>query len=431
MNNNKSILCEVCNSGINLRYQVGFIENFDIKFCCPECGSPITITINLGVPPKIEHHLKNAVSTYEPFEKMKFSVQTSSEFVTPKDFSNPHNKLLLDPEKQVPEFLMSPFIQSRFILGPKNLIEFQTHCRRGLLYKENFNIYERLNFLYFSESTYFVAELNKQLNLVGLNNIKVENNKKSMLNGIYQFNIRYFDGFLCSNEFICKNKVILDNIKKLKQDNKKQFEELIDYFTSNKLIDIYERRILRTINNYIINFNQFIPSINLKYLNDNKELEYILNNYTTRTIFFDDIKNIYLEVYENLLEIYNVVMALDNIFYRNDFKKMPPRPTSLHFLRNNKVDSLSDFMSLNKGCKTHYLNSNEVFNTLMPNLNSKLRNVIGHESWEYDEVTQKIKFENTEQDKFLLEYAFECYSMLVNCVAIYKLLIDIKYNSLN
>ncbi|MGL5559193.1 MAG: hypothetical protein ACRDC3_08600 [Paraclostridium dentum] len=431
MNNNKAILCEVCNSGINLRYQVGFIENFDIKFCCPECGSPITINIKLCDPPKIEFSLKNAVSTSEHFEKMKFSVQTSSEFVTPKDFTNPHNKLLSDSENQIPDFLMPPFIQSKFILGTKNLIEFQTHCKRGLLYKEKFNIYERINFLYFSESTYFISELNKQLNLVGLSNIKVENNKKSMLNGIYQFNIRYFDGFLCSGEFALKNEVILNSIKKLKKDNKKQFDELIDFFTSNKLIDIYERRILRTINNYIINFNEFIPSINLKYLNDNTKLEYILSNYTTRALLFDDIKNIYLEVYENLLEIYNVVMALNNVFYRNDFKKMPPRPKSLNFLRGNKVNLLSDFMSLNKGCKTRYLNNSEIFNTLMPNLNSNLRNIIGHESWEYDEITQKIKFENTEQDKFLLEYAFECYSMLVNCVAIYKLLIDIKYNSLN
>ena len=66
----------------------------------------------------------------------------------------------------------------------------------------------------------------------------------------------------------------------------------------------------------------------------------------------------------------------------------------------------------------------------MPNLNNKIRNVIGHEDWEYDEYNQKIKYGNNTQEKYLLEYAYECYSMFLNCVAIYKLIVDIKYNNL-
>lgn len=430
MNINQGILCDVCNSSINFRYQIGFINYIKFKFCCPECGCPIYMEIKFKSsdnmsPPQITPSIKNATFTTENIQNMKFSIQASSEHITTKNLINPYN----NPSHNFND-IMSPFIQSKIILGGDNLIKFKEHCLRGLSAKKNLNIYERLNSLFFSKSNHFVPEINKQLSSLNLSDIIVKNNELSMLEGIYNFNIRYFNNFLCEGEFTKINNIILENIKIIKEKNITEFNNLIAKFNENNLLNIYEKRILRTINNYIDHFEELIPAMSLKYVKDINNLSNIFENFTTRTITFNDIKNIYLEVYENLLEIYDLIIALNNIFYRNNFNSMCERPTSLSFLRSNNVEYLDDFENLNKGCKIHYLRNNEIFNNLMPNLNNKIRNVIGHEDWEYDEYNQKIKYGNNTQEKYLLEYAYECYSMFLNCVAIYKLIVDIKYNNL-
>lgn len=430
MNINQSILCDVCNSGINFRYQVGFVEDIKIKFCCPKCGTPININLKIQqFPQRIIPTIKNASFTEENFQTMEFSFQASSEYVTPKSFLNPYNTFS-DSNPYLIFNLLSPFIQAQSILGGDNLIKFKEHCLSGISSKKYFNIYERLNYLFFSKSPYFVSEINKQFKSLGVNDIKVENNDKSMLEGIYYFNIRYFDSFLCNGYFEEKNKIILENINLLKEKNIDEFNKLVEKFTEDNKINTYEKRILRTIDNYINHFEELIPAISLNYLKDPDSLNAVFSSFTTRTMTFSDIKNIYLEVYENLLEIYDLIVALNNIFYRNDFNTMHKRPKSLGFLKSNNVKYLDDFSNLNKGCKLHYLKIDEVFNKLMPNLDNKMRNTIGHESWEYDEYSQKIKSENNIQEKSLLEYAYECYNMFLNCVVIYKLIVDIKYNKL-
>lgn len=429
MNHNQAIRCSVCNSGINVRVQVGYDESNKVRFCCPECGIPINVEVvfkNTGKSmPYVTYDAKNASVVEENFEEMQYAIQASKHYITTKDTSNPHNDVNV-------QGIFSPFLQMRKYLG-KSIINFQTHCKMGLDASNKFHVYERINKLYSLRSKYFVDNINKSFDEKNIDK-KVKDTERSMLEGIYFFNIHYFNHFLVPGEFAEKNKIINTAIADIKKRNLSEFNKMVKVFCSNGTIEIYEKKLLRTIDSYIKKFRYFMPAISLKYLLSNVDKDDLFSNFTIRTMTFYDIKNVYIEVYENILDVYSVVIALNNIFYRDLYYKMGdmPKELSSNYFKKNKVKSLDDFMHLTNGCKIHYLKEKEIFNTLMPKLNNKLRNMLGHESWIYDDSLQKISSNIVLKDKVkayekdLLEYAYECYDMFLNVVTMYKLVIDIR-----
>lgn len=431
MNHNQSIRCSVCNSGINVRIQAGYEESTKIRFCCPECGIPINVeavfkVLDKGMINVSYNDLRNAYLVEEDLSEMKYAIQASNHYITTKNILNPHNT------ESFGQDIFSPFIQMRSYLGD-NIIKFQAHCKVGIDATNKFHVYERINKLYSLRSKYFIDNINKAFDEENIDK-RVGNTEQSMLEGIYFFNIYYFNRFLVPGEFAEKNKIINTVIADIKKKNSNEFNKMVKAFCSNGTIEIYEKKLLRTIDSYIKKFRCFMPAISLKYLLSNIDKNDLFRKFTIRTITFYDIKNIYLEVYENILDVYNVAIALNNIFYRNSYFKMGnmPKELSSNYFKKHKIKSLDDFMHLTNGCKIHYLKEDEIFNELMPKLNNKLRNMLGHESWIYDDSIQKISSNIVTKDKAkiyekdLLEYAYECYGMFLNVVTMYKLVIDIK-----
>lgn len=442
MNINQGIKCDVCDSEINLRIEVGLNEYECIRFLCPECGIPIDCDVrfgfNKGQPPNVlDTKIQNAIFIDE-FKNADFSIQYSGIYFTYKDTKNPHKELLSSVKLEKNVF--TPFIQSRTFFGGDNCIKFQNHIKKIYYGLNNINNFKKMNTLYYQNSTYYIKEINK---IRDKKNLKlISDNDVSKFQSLYYYNIEYLNLFIKEDEFNPININITNDIKAVKEKNLEEFKKFINYlFVNNDFINSYQLRLNKLILNYIEKFRYFIPAIGVEYLADNYKSENnisaeLLENYTIRTATFNDIKSLYLEGYENLIEVYSILIGLNNINHRNKFDRFNTFSDMDHYVprqirRHSKIQisSFTEFNTLNKGLRLYYIDGGELFNKYMPKFKSKFRNSIGHENWHYDLSSQMIIYKdnmNNEYKYSLLEYAHECYLIYVKLISVYKILMDIN-----
>ena len=448
MNVNQGIECDVCKTKINLRFQVGLNKSEFIKFLCPECGIPIECSIIILLNNTtvncitkdgklFDSSIKNA-KFIDCFAEADYSIQCSGIYFTYKDIQNPHKSLLLSNTFE--HNLLSPFMQCNIYMGSENLMKFQTHVKKIYYALDNVNQFEKINALYYSNNKYYLNEINNIR--IKQNLEKISDDDISKVYSLYFFSISYLKLFIKEGEFNSINTNIINDINIIKKNNLVEFINLLNYFfVDNDFINKYQQKINKTINNYIEKFKYFIPAIGLEYLsskykNGNNISNDILDNYTIRTATFNDIKSLYLETYENVIEVYDILVALNNINHRNNFDKFNnfsnmknSIPNKIKKNPNLQVSSFKEFGKLNKGLKLYYIDEGELFDKYMPILESKFRNSIGHESWSYDLKTQMINYTDNQNNVFnysFLEYSYQCYSIFVKLISIYKILIDLN-----
>lgn len=118
-------------------------------------------------------------------------------------------------------------------------------------------------------------------------------------------------------------------------------------------------------------------------------------------------------------------IALNNIKYRGNFKSVQPI--------KEQIKNLDDFIVATKGTRYHYCNSAEVYvDKLNLQVNSKLRNAIGHNDVEYNTITQKITYLPDPKDrskqltKYLLEFENESIHLIQAIIVISEYLYRLR-----
>lgn len=213
-------------------------------------------------------------------------------------------------------------------------------------------------------------------------------------------------------------KRILKSYKKLKATNKINYEKLLKFFEND--IDKFEKRIRQTLNIFINNYNCFIPILLLEYIDKNKIKE-IYDKYAITTVYFEEVRSLYLRIYENVMEISSLFIGLNNIMYREDYAKIDDT------IINNK-NSIQQYKKMSKGNKIKYTSKNEIFNLIIPEFDKDIRNAIGHEDIEYDVFNQKLIYDGGEI--YLIEYVYNVWKCYELCFLMYQVIINIKLDTL-
>jgi len=211
----------------------------------------------------------------------------------------------------------------------------------------------------------------------------------------------YFIGAL-RNEVI-SDLSLSDSVLKLSPD---QIDLLIDFLNSYEGYSLKELQtaIYKTYDEFISVYSSLIPAIFLQYC-DQDAIDFDTEGTTTSS--FDTIKQFSLDAYETLGNLLIVPVALNNVKYRNDYKKCA--------VVDNQSKALDDYISFqSKARRYHYCDDSELYTKeLRVVLNSKLRNAIGHNDIKYDSVSQEITYtpdprDRTKQEKtYLLEFENE------------------------
>lgn len=403
--------CDVCGSIINLKWQVGHIEYAPVSIVCAECKTVlkfVLITNQKDITIDMKSKNVSRVTQSEP----DFIAETSSELLTYK---------ITRQRKVLPG--MTPFMRTIGMLGSEGYQSYNDSFLKGIGAFQNFNhIYHRINDLYYNGN---IKYLETQLSdYIDINKAGDTLSHLEVIEHLYRFNVLYYTNFFKTNELGNLNQKNLKMMKVLRGDKKDKYDRFLTEYCTDEMLKEYDSRIYRSINLILDDFYLFLPATLLSYIDEDIHPE-VLDDYTLTTTNFEDIKNIYMSVYENLLNIYDLVILLNNILERDSYKVFPAVADV-----NKNINTINQFKKLTKGNKLKFIERNKYYDTLMPDFNGKIRNAIGHESWEYEPFEHKVIFKKENGtialEMYLLEFVYECWKLCGKCIAIYKVIQDIK-----
>lgn len=401
---NIHLKCDVCETIINLKWQVGHVEEAPVSIVCPDCLTVLKFILYVNND-KISINFKSKNATQVSQTEPKYYAETSSELLTFK-ISNQHS---IRPG-------LTPFIRSFHMIGEK-YEDFQKNFMGAIyIHKEKNHIFERINELYLNKNKkHLTLELKKQLEIEAISSFSDED----IIRNLYLFNIRYFNVFFHNSDFNSLNKKILEKMEYLKTNRNEVFNKfLVNQCSSDKLLG-YDRKLYRTISSILKNYYYFIPATFLNYVRE-EDIDQIYKDYTLTTTNFLDVKDIYITIYENLIDVYELILMLNNILERGSYQQMP----NGIIINNKEVNTLKKYNKLAKAHKLKFVGLKEGFNIFMPEFERKIRNAIGHEDWDYIAYEHKVKY--GDEEIYILEYVYKCWCMFEKIISIYKIIQDVK-----
>ncbi|OPA77532.1 hypothetical protein BVG16_13860 [Paenibacillus selenitireducens] len=404
MVSNILVKCDVCEAIINLKWQVGHIDEAPVSIVCPDCLTVLKFTLYTNNE-EVTIDLKSKNATPVKRTTPKYYAETSSELLTFK-ISNQQNI--------IPGY--TPFIRSTQMIGLDKYAAFHESFMRAVyIHKEHNHIFERINELYLNNNIkYLSLELAKQLDIEVTDSFSNE----EIIRHLYSYNINYFNTFFHNSDFEEFNSQILEKMNLMKTNRYEEFNKFLIDQCSNEVLLGNDKKLYRTISSILSNYYYFIPATFLNYLPEG-EIDQIYKDYTLTTTNFLDVKDIYITVYENLIEVYQLLLMLNNILERGNHSLMPDIK-----IDGKEINTLAKYQKLSKAHKLKFVELNEGFNIFMPKFERKIRNAIGHENWEYIPYEHMVKYGTDEV--YILEYVYNCWSMFEKIISVYKIIQDVK-----
>lgn len=403
--------CDVCGHITLVRAQYGWLDSHPIRYTCGHCkilikGIAILDQDNADFRIKIEN-----ATLVSPENEADFYIETSGELLTEK--LQPFNS-------ETHWYIPPPFFQGLWAMddpsNPQSSYEkfdkFKQHVMRFLyMIKNDWPRIRRINELWHHENhEYLVQEIRKVLPKTQF----PMNNRLEYLRAVH-FVTRLFVQPITNYDH---NEFIFNELKNLLEQNPANLLELSKYYQDH--YRRYDKRILRTIEHFSEVFIYLIPAYGLTYYHEIPEELYEEKGMTTAA--FEDIKEFYIDTYELVAEILPIIVGYNNSKYRNDFKKMSDTKPKYEF---------DKFFEAPKGKKIEYVDGTEMFDYLIAegSIDNKVRNAIGHNTYEFDGVNQLIKYDPVGKNNpsdirsiYLVQFASKCLSIFQTVIHIWELL---------
>lgn len=407
--------CDVCGSIILTRTQIGHLEEYPIRIHCAKCGILISGEFHQNpAVPQFEISFENA--TEVPMQDPDYYIEISGELLTEK--IRPFNKT-------EDEFQLPPFFKSMNSMGGLRELSDENAFSK---FANNY-----MDFLHFIKSDWFYIRRIHELWISGNHNYLAQqmrhylppdkfplNNDLEYLRGIHQLFLLGFRSVLPNDFYQKTTQSIWNGINEVAKVNLPGYKLLTEFFNDNGYLDQYENRVLKILNGFVEKYPFFITTMGLQYYEVKPDL---VRNGTT-TVSFEDVKYYYLECFEAIGEIMTLVVAYNNLKYRNNCFKMADSSFT-------QVKTLQDFISMrNKGNKLLFCTNTESFYNLVGlEVDNGLRNAIGHDSYSFDGVNQVIGYFSSGQlgkgDKqtiYLIEFIEKTIDLFHMLVALIELL---------
>lgn len=389
------VKCEVCGTVVILRVLVGFLEEYPVRIICKECG--ITLHGKISIKHQeiaISYAFINAKQL--DYEKDKRAVANAKYYL---EISGelPTIKARDTVGGEIPE-LITPFIRAFSEMENGGLEKFQRITSFIGNYKVRWPKVRRVNELWLNgKEEYLRAELRPMLPSEAYS----LENRLLTLHGVRHFNINFWAPLLPDPDFNQKCSLIHNNIK----EKGKTIGERIDSIITNELVQRYNKSILDSFSEFIHVFQFLIPAFSLEYYKNPVSPEKGLSTCT-----IDDIKHYYLDTFEKITEMSGLIVGLNNLIARGDINAMAP-------LDPKHIKSLSDYNDLSKGRRLAYLNTADPLNFVFNGLNCKIRNAIGHNSYNLDPNAQLMTYKDgkhTPGNIYLIDFAHLCRKLFLS-----------------
>lgn len=410
--------CEVCKKITRIRVQLGWLNTYPIRIKCGECSIPIYGEVELQ-PLQGTYNIElNNVKITDSNKQPDFIIEVSGELLTEK----------LEKFTDSKDNLFSPFFKNAlWTMGDDNLTLF----KRDLIsfindIKVKWPVARRINELWLNGNhKYLKNEIHKVFN-------KTEypaDNELEYLRAVHGINIRFFSP-ITKWHFKNSTDLIFKVIKEVIEKKPENYKELVLDFELK--LNAYEQKIYVIMCNFIEKFPMVLPILGLEYYEEQYKNEAIKKLGLT-TVNFEDIKDFYIETFEDIIEIFDLIIAYENLLLRNDF-------TVMDYTINDQIKTLNDFQTKmkNKGKKLEFINSLERLDEILhTKIDNKLRNAIGHRSYEYEVESQKIIYfssgivgKGNQEEIYLNEFVIKCLDLFRTALNVGEIVYQTRKNLL-
>lgn len=374
MVHNTRYKCSVCQSVINLRIQIGYVEKVVFYINCPKCTTESAIELKINqIDTSIQIHLvENAldVEKSNPFI-YDYSIEASADLPS---ISSIH----ADPIQ-----VSSPFM--RVVSMYRNLEcheKFISDLAKNQKLENDIVKYKSLLRLYVNGKDEY---LDQQLRLF-VPEIEYEKSEaRETFIALFSEFIANFTNYKAKIIVRSNIKRTLNSIKKSNSD----FDDLFDTCIDMDFIDEQLRVLMIGIINYLEKVNEFYPLIVTRYFKEEPSDEYFEGNYVA-TIKLKDLKELYVGSYEAVGKVLNLIFALHGLkHYSISDVRIGGKPI-LKILGG-------EFCSIGNKLAD---SSKYGIENIVPNISlmdSKLRNGFEHIDYMYDEVGKLVIVNETIQ----------------------------------
>lgn len=396
--------CNVCKSITRIKIQIGWLDKYPIKTKCGKCSISLFGNVNLD-PHNGSFSIKfKNTNSINYVVKPDYLIEVSGELLTEK--MRPYN------EEINPFF--SPFIKNGLWNTKLNSGKSARITTRSI--EKDWPILKRINELWLKGNhEYLTKEIHKLLDKIQY----PADNVLELLKAVHFLNLDFTNSF--AEKYLAE---ITDHIFKELDSmiNHKQLVLLALHFESN--LNEYEQKIFEITERFIEKFQMFIPIYELDPYSEKIHKERIIEKFGLTMFDFEDIKDFYIDTFEDIGDILNLVVAYNNLKHRADFKKMKENVIK-------DIVDIKDYKKIrNKGRKLEFIDGQESFDKIFASkVNNRLRNAIGHRSYTYDIDTQRIIYYPSGDSKkgvteslYLIEFVLECFQLMKSSMGLAEII---------
>ncbi|MFA6808451.1 MAG: SEC-C metal-binding domain-containing protein [Eubacteriales bacterium] len=403
---NKFIKCRVCNSITRVRLQIGFLEQHPIVITCGNCGVSLSGKVDIDqLKFGLKFEFENA-DILDNDENPDYIIECSGEFPTNKQYV----------KEQPIEKNLTPFLKNRSRMSESGYEKFFKSIQILIRTASRWNNYKRIiDLAQNGNREYLLQEIRK----VFPENIMPCRNELEIMRAVHMVEV---NGFLSPlrGDFL-EDLSFSNDILKL---DYQELTKLINYLNTHdgyKLCEL-QALIYKILDEFIKIYQFLIPAFSIQFY-EKATIDYDAEG--TSTSNFSSIKQFYLDAYEILGNLMILPIALNNIKYRNNFNLLRPN--------DEKIQNLDGFIATKKGIRYHFCDSSEIYlGKLKLQVNSKLRNAIGHNDVEYNAIKQQITYianpkdRSKQQTKYLLEFENEAIQLIQAIIVISEYLYQLR-----
>lgn len=313
MISNQFINCDMCNTKINLRCQVG---NYNIPFNinCPTCSTLINGKVifdqnNLNIELEVEN--AQSVQIEIDLEKKYYSAELSAEFPTRKVY---HRGFGLS------EYDGTPFIRNLMFYNDRE--EAMEAIGKSMLFPELFfnrwrDLKTYFNLFWNHKNSLLYPKLENEIgnyDFIPLSKVKNELDATISLHQLLLITTGL--SLVLKPETLNK----YTHISELILTKKASLEETQKFAsTMAPKYNMIEKKAFTLIDSFAKLSEQLIPVIALRNTESLKNVD--TNKFGIMTTNFEELSDFYAKSYEWILDNIDIVIALNNISSRNEFSK--------------------------------------------------------------------------------------------------------------
>ncbi len=399
--------CSICKKITMIKYQVGY-DDFPVIYTCPNCLTEIRgFGRNDDTTATVGFSFENA-SIVGKSSVPDYYLSTSREFPT----------ALIKKYEETDEFALSPFMSFHHEL---QTIDDRSLWKRAGRFAEKGSAkinYSRdlIRLWENSKKDFLTNQLKRDLPV----SYFPLNNTLEIYRGLHTWLVGFVSDLLPDN-WMEQTKTFkkIDDLFKAEPQSTLDF---INEFEKEGLFKAYEHKLFGVLEYFFKFVKNILPAF---LMLDCPSIRDRSAEYAISTISFDDLLDFYQKSYEAIIDSSEVLIALNNVFYRGDF----------NILVGEQKLSLSDRRSdSNKYLRLQQcLIGSEIFSELIVGKpRNRIRNSIGHFSTEFDGLCQTVAFVDIHKGRRkedtvpLSEFAVLCIENFHTCFYLLEVIYQVR-----